>query len=76
MHSASKPLVGLCIARLEEAGAVALDAPVARYVPDFAANDRGGVLLPELIASPERWADPEAVLRALRVTALRKACRS
>lgn len=77
MHSASKPLVGLCIARLEEAGAVALEAPVARYVPEFAAKGkgaitlldvlthRGGVLLPELIASPERWADPEAVLRAL-----------
>jgi CubicO group peptidase (beta-lactamase class C family) len=77
VHSASKPLVGLCIARLEEAGAVALEAPVARYVPEFAANGkgaitlldvlthRGGVLLPEFIASPERWADPEAVLRAL-----------
>ena len=77
LHSASKPLVGLCVARLEEEGRVDVRAPVAEYVPEFAANGkgaitvldvlthRGGVLLPDFIRTPERWDEPGAVLDAL-----------
>jgi CubicO group peptidase (beta-lactamase class C family) len=77
VFSASKPLVALAIARLEEAGQVELAAPVARYFPEFAAHGkgsitlldvlthRGGVLLPDFILSWERWGDWEAVVDAL-----------
>jgi CubicO group peptidase (beta-lactamase class C family) len=77
VFSASKPLVALAIARLEEAGQVELSAPVARYFPEFAAQGkgaitlldvlthRGGVLLPQFIQSWERWADWDAVVEAL-----------
>jgi CubicO group peptidase (beta-lactamase class C family) len=77
VFSASKPLVALAIARLEEAGQVELAAPVARYFPEFAAHGkgaitlldvlthRGGVLLPDFIHSWERWGDWEAVVDAL-----------
>lgn len=77
VFSASKPLVALAIARLEEAGQVEVMAPVARYFPEFAAHGkgaitlldvlthRGGVLLPEFIHSWERWADWDAVVEAL-----------
>ncbi len=77
LHSASKPLVGMCIARLEEEGRVDVQAPVAAYVPEFAANGkgaitvldvlthRGGVLLPDFIRTPERWDEPGVVLDAL-----------
>jgi CubicO group peptidase (beta-lactamase class C family) len=77
VHSASKPLVGLCIARLEEAGRVDVGAPVAAYVPEFAAHGkgaitvldvlthRGGVLLPDFIRTPERWGEPGAGVEAL-----------
>lgn len=77
VFSASKPLVSLAIAKLEEAGQVELAAPVARYFPEFAAHGkdtitvldvlthRGGVLLPELINSWERWSDWDAVVDAM-----------
>jgi CubicO group peptidase (beta-lactamase class C family) len=77
VFSASKPLVALAIAKLEEAGQVDLAAPVARYFPEFAAHGkdaitvlevlthRGGVLLPEFIRSWERWADWDAVVDAM-----------
>jgi CubicO group peptidase (beta-lactamase class C family) len=77
VFSASKPLVALAIAKLEETGRVELAAPVARYFPEFAAHGkdaitvldvlthRGGVLLPEFIRSWERWADWDAVVDAM-----------
>ncbi|WP_224244876.1 serine hydrolase domain-containing protein [Hyalangium gracile] len=77
VFSASKPLVALAIARLEEAGQVELSAPVARYFPEFAAHGkdaitlldvlthRGGVLLPDFIQSWEKWGDWDAVVDAL-----------
>jgi CubicO group peptidase (beta-lactamase class C family) len=75
--SVSKAVVAFIVAQLEDAGVLALDAPVARYFPEFAANGKGeitlddvlthrsGVLLEALIARPEIWPDQDAVVRAI-----------
>ena len=77
VHSASKPLVALAVAALEEDGRIDVTAPVARYLPEFAGRrrdaitvldvltHRAGVPLPELTAHPERWRDKDAVLAAI-----------
>lgn len=75
--SASKPFVGYAIALLERDGRVDVAAPVARYVPEFAANGkqdvtvldvlthRSGILLPELQRRPDDWEDWDKVVRAM-----------
>lgn len=67
VFSASKAVVALAVAMLEDRGVLDVAAPVARYVPDFAANGkseltvldvlthRAGVLTPELDANPRDW---------------------
>ncbi len=77
VHSASKPLVALAIAALEEDGRLDVAAPVARYLPELAGRGRdaitvldvlthrAGLPMPELTAHPERWRDPSAVRAAL-----------
>ncbi len=77
VHSASKPLVALAVAALEEDGRIDVTAPVAQYLPEFAGRrrdaitvldvltHRAGVPLPELTAHPERWRDPDAVRAAI-----------
>jgi CubicO group peptidase (beta-lactamase class C family) len=77
VHSASKPLVALAVAALEEDGRIEVTSPVARYLPEFAGHGRdditvldvlthrAGVPLPELTAHPERWRDPAAVRAAI-----------
>jgi len=77
VFSASKPVVALALAMLEERGAVDVCAPVAHYFPEFAANGkaeitvldvlthRAGVFTPALIASPRDWGTPERVRSAL-----------
>lgn len=75
--SASKPFVAWAVAQLEGEGALSVDAPVARYFPEFAAEGKGevtvlevlthrsGVLLHELSPQPERWPDPAWVVSAM-----------
>lgn len=75
--SASKPFVGLAIALLEDAGRLDVEAPVARYFPEFGQHDkagitildvlthRSGVLLEELGKEPELWPDWQAVVCAM-----------
>lgn len=77
VHSASKPLVALAVAALEEDGRLDVALPVARYLPEFAGRGRdaitvldvlthrAGVPMPELTNHPERWRDPDAVRAAL-----------
>lgn len=77
VHSASKPLVALAVAALEEEGRIDVTAPVARYLPEFGGRGRdaitvldvlthrAGVPLPEFTSHPERWRDPAAVRAAL-----------
>ena len=77
VHSASKPLVALAVAALEEDGQLAVTAPLARYLPEFAGRGRdaitvldvlthrAGVPLPELCTHPTKWRDPKAVRDAL-----------
>jgi CubicO group peptidase (beta-lactamase class C family) len=45
LFSGTKGLVATCMLRLLERGAIALDAPVAEYWPEFAANGKEGVLV-------------------------------
>ena len=73
LFSASKPVVAVAIAMLEERGAIDVQAPVAKYFPEFAANGksgitvldvlthRAGVFTPALIANPRDWGYPEKV---------------
>jgi CubicO group peptidase (beta-lactamase class C family) len=48
VFSATKGLAATCILRLVERGLLDLDAPIARYWPEFAANGKGEI--------PVRWA--------------------
>lgn len=75
--SASKPVVAMAVALLEERGLLRRDRCVAHYIPGFAAHDKGeitvddvlshrsGTLMPELIATPARWRDWDAVVAAM-----------
>lgn len=77
VFSASKAVVAVAVAMLEERGALDVLAPVARYFPAFAANHkeditvldvlthRAAVFTPELLARPSDWGDAEKVRAAL-----------
>jgi CubicO group peptidase (beta-lactamase class C family) len=75
--SASKPFVAFALALLEDAELVDVGAPVARYIPEFAANGkqditvldvllhRSGVLMEAAFANPDDWSDWNNVVRAM-----------
>lgn len=75
--SASKAVVGVLVAALEDRGQLDVTAPVARYVPGFAQNGkaditvldvlthRSGIELPALKQDFPAWADPAAVRSAV-----------
>ena len=77
VFSASKAVVAVAVAMLEERGLLEATQPVARWFPDFAANGkaditvldvlthRAGVFTPELLAHPTEWNDDEQVRKAL-----------
>lgn len=77
VFSASKPVVAVALAMLEERGVVDVNAPVATYFPEFAANGKGAltvldvlthraaVFTPGLLARPRDWGKREAVRQAL-----------
>lgn len=77
VFSASKPVVALAIAMLEDRGLLDVNAKVASYFPAFAANGKGeltvldvlthraGVFTPKLLASPRDWGNEERVRAAL-----------
>lgn len=77
VFSATKPVVALAVAMLEERGALDVAAPVARYFPAFAANQkaahtvldvlthRAAVFTPALIGNPRAWGDEDQVRAAL-----------
>ncbi len=60
VFSTSKGLAALCVHRLIDAGLLALDAPVARYWPEFAANGKEHVTVRHVLGH-------RAGLPALRV---------
>jgi CubicO group peptidase (beta-lactamase class C family) len=76
--SASKPFVGFAIALLDDDGRIDVEAPVARYFPEFARHGkdavtirdvlvhRSGVLLGVLGNHTDWWSHPEAVMAAMR----------
>ena len=47
--SSTKPVAAVAIAQLWERGRLELDDPVARHVPEFAANGKGGITLRHLL---------------------------
>lgn len=64
--SMSKPITAMAIAMLVERGLVELDAPVARYIPEFAQRDKGEITLRQLLThtaglrgSPFRYPDDD-----------------
>ncbi|MFO0595923.1 MAG: serine hydrolase domain-containing protein [Myxococcaceae bacterium] len=77
VFSASKGVVAVAIAMLEDRGALDVSASVAKYFPEFAANGKGEltvldvlthracVFTPELVASPADWGSLEKVRAAL-----------
>lgn len=78
--SASKPVVAIAIALLEQRGLVDVDRPVAELWPEFAAAGKGditlldillhrsGLLTPELDSRPELWEDWDALVTELTRT--------
>jgi CubicO group peptidase (beta-lactamase class C family) len=74
VFSASKAVVAVAIAMLEERGVVDVNAPVAKYFPAFGKphltvldvlTHRAGIFTPELVARPRDWGDAEKVRAAL-----------
>ena len=47
--SSGKPLTAIIVAQLYERGELRLDEPVARYIPEFAANGKGAITLVHLL---------------------------
>ena len=78
VYSTTKTMAGLCMLMLADRGALAFDAPVARYWPEFAQNGKAGVLVrhvmshsaglsgfdPPLVSVTELY-DREAIVRGL-----------
>lgn len=72
--SASKGVVAFAVAVLEDRGLLDPEAPVASVFPEFAQNGkaeitildvlthRSGLLLEDLVRTPDRWCDWEAVV--------------
>lgn len=58
--SSVKPVTGVAILQLRERGLLDLDDPVARHIPEFAANGKGGVLIRHVLTHTGgfRGADP------------------
>jgi len=54
LFSASKMIVGVLIHQARQRGEVALDAPVARYVPEFAAHGKGAISIRDVLAHRSR----------------------
>ncbi|MEM1209590.1 MAG: serine hydrolase domain-containing protein [Planctomycetota bacterium] len=76
--STTKPITAMAIAWLWERGDVELDAPVARYVPEFAQRDKGGILVKHLLThtaglrpSPFRYPDDDWATIVEKVCAMR-----
>jgi CubicO group peptidase (beta-lactamase class C family) len=77
VHSTTKPVAALVIARLVERGKLDYDAPVADYWPEFAANGKGAFTIAEALShqagvpgfvdaiDPGLWLDPPALASAL-----------
>ena len=75
--SASKAVVGFAIALLEDRGLLDVAAPVARYLPAFAANGkdgitvldvlthRAGLLAEQQVQNPALWSDWDALIAAI-----------
>jgi CubicO group peptidase (beta-lactamase class C family) len=80
VFSASKAVVAIALAMLEERGVIDVNAPVTRYFPEFGANGkeaitvldvlthRAGVIMPEFIADPSGWGDVARVKAAMIAT--------
>ncbi len=49
LASITKPIVGLAVMSLVEAGALTLDDPVATHLPEYAGTDKAGLTLAELL---------------------------
>lgn len=49
LFSVGKAVTAICALRLVEAGLLDLEAPVARYWPEFAQGDKGGILVRQLL---------------------------
>lgn len=74
VFSASKGVVAIALAMLEERGVIDVHAPVAKYFPAFGKTDirvldvlthRACIFTPELVASPRDWGDLDKVRAAL-----------
>lgn len=50
IYSGTKGLMAACVLKLIERGQLDLDAPVARYWPEFAAADKGRVLIRHVVS--------------------------
>ncbi len=48
-YSSTKTVTGLCALYLADRGEIDLDAPVAKYWPEFAAEGKGGIVVKQLL---------------------------
>jgi CubicO group peptidase (beta-lactamase class C family) len=59
VFSTTKGITAACIAKLEERGRLDVDAPVARYWPEFAANGKAGITLRDVLSHRAGLAEVE-----------------
>lgn len=69
VFSATKGWTALCVNRLVERGELALDAPIARYWPEFAANGKQAITLREALSHRAGLAAIDAELTLAQVLA-------
>jgi CubicO group peptidase (beta-lactamase class C family) len=69
VFSATKGVTAVCVHRLAEAGKLDLDAPVARYWPEFAARGKAEIPVSWVLSHRAGLADVEGELRLEQVLA-------
>jgi CubicO group peptidase (beta-lactamase class C family) len=60
----TKPVVAVAVCQLWERGLVELDAPVARYLPDFARHGKGAITLRHLLTHSARFNGGQGMVAA------------
>jgi CubicO group peptidase (beta-lactamase class C family) len=67
VYSTTKTMAAICVLVLADRGALALDAPVARYWPEFAANGKAGVTVSHVMSHSSGLAGFEPPLESVEL---------
>lgn len=65
-YSSTKPLTSMCVGQCWERGRVELDAPVATYIPEFAANGKDKITLRHVLTHTSGFPNADLAVRFRR----------